>query len=305
MPGPDLDQPPPDPILSVFKPGAQPADDASRTIIGSAKRRGFVGVLHVLGPGLITGASDDDPSGIGTYSQVGSQFGYGCLWLALFPFPLMSAVQELCARIALQTGVGLGATLQRKFPRWLVGVAILGLLAANTFNVGADLGAVAAGGALLSHGTLQALWLVVPVGLLIILMQVFASYATIFKIFNWLTLALFAYVITAFFAHPPLLEVVRATFIPHVALSRGFVIALVAVLGTTISPYLFFWQASSEVDELAAARAPDPHRVRRGLKHAELRAARADVLTGMAFSNLVMYFIILTSAAVLHAHGKT
>ena len=295
-----------DPILSVVKPGPQPADDdAGRTTLDGAKRRGFVGVLHVLGPGLITGASDDDPSGIGTYAQVGSQFGYGLLWLALFTFPLMSAVQELCARIALQTGVGLGATLQRKFPRWLVGIAILGLLAANTFNVGADLGAVAAGGALLSHGTLQALWLVVPVALLIIVMQVFASYATIFRIFKWLTLALFAYVITAFFAHPPLLEVVRATFIPHVELSRDFVMALVAVLGTTISPYLFFWQASSEVDQLAAAGATDPQRGRPGLKHAELRAARADVLIGMAFSNLVMYFIILTSAAVLHAQGKT
>jgi NRAMP (natural resistance-associated macrophage protein)-like metal ion transporter len=295
-----------DPILSVVKPGPQPADDnAGRTTLAGAKRRGFVGVLHVLGPGLITGASDDDPSGIGTYSQVGSQFGYGLLWLALFTFPLMSAVQELCARIALQTGVGLGATLQRKFPRWLVGIAILGLLAANTFNVGADLGAVAAGGALLSHGTLQALWLVVPVALLIIVMQVFASYATIFKIFKWLTVALFAYVVTAFFAHPPLLEVVRATFIPHVELSRDFVMALVAVLGTTISPYLFFWQASSEVDELAAAGATDPQRGRPGLKRAELRAARADVLVGMAFSNLVMYFIILTSAAVLHAQGKT
>src|SRR5216683_5413757 len=318
----DQSQPPPDPILSVVKPGAQPAGDAAeshqrsdlaaggspaggRTTIDDAKGKGVFGFLQMLGPGLITGASDDDPSGIGTYSQVGSQFGYGLLWLALFTFPLMSAVQELCARIALQTGVGLGATLQRKFPRWLVGVAILGLLAANTFNVGADLGAVAAGGALLSHGTLQALWLVVPVALLIIVMQVFASYATIFKIFKWLTLALFAYVITAFFAHPPLLEVVRATFIPHVELSRDFVMALVAVLGTTISPYLFFWQASSEVDELAAAGATDPQRGRPGLKRAELRAARADVLIGMAFSNLVMYFIILTSAAVLHAHGKT
>jgi NRAMP (natural resistance-associated macrophage protein)-like metal ion transporter len=295
-----------DPILSVVKPGPQPADDgAGRTTLDKAKRRGFVGFLQFLGPGLITGASDDDPSGIGTYSQVGSQFGYGLLWLALFTFPLMSAVQELCARIALETGVGLGATLQRKFPRWLVGIAILGLLAANTFNVGADLGAVAAGGALLSRGSLRALWLVVPVAALIIVMQVFASYATIFKIFKWLTLALFAYVVTAFFAHPPLLDVLKATFIPHVELSRDFVMALVAVLGTTISPYLFFWQASSEVDELAAAGATDPQRGRRGLRHAELRAARTDVLIGMAFSNLVMYFIILTSAAVLHAHGRT
>src|SRR3989449_10934784 len=277
----------------------------TRTPTQEAKRRGVAGFLHLLGPGLITGASDDDPSGIGTCSQAGRQLGYGLLWLALFTFPLMSAVQELCARIALQTGVGLGASLRRKSPRGLVGIATLGLLAANTFNVGAGLGAVAAAGSLLSRGALQALWLVVPVALLIIGMQVFATYATIFKIFKWLTLALFAYVITAFFAHPPLLEVVRATVIPHIEFSKDFVMALVAVLGTTISPYLFFWQASSEVDELAAAGATNPRAGRHGLRLSELRAARTDVLIGMAFSNLVMYFIILTSAAVLHTPGKT
>jgi NRAMP (natural resistance-associated macrophage protein)-like metal ion transporter len=260
--------------------------------------------LRVLGPGLITGASDDDPSGIGTYSQVGSQFGYGLLWTALFTFPLMSAVQELCARIALQTGQGLGASLRRKFPGWLVGVAILGLLAANTINVGADLGAVAAGGALLSRGTIQTIWLVVPVATLILAMQVFSTYATIFKIFKWLTLALFAYVISAIFAHPRLRDVLPATFVPHVELSRQFMTAIVAVFGTTISPYLFFWQASSEVDELRAAGRVTEVR-RRGVRSSDLRAARADILIGMLFSNIVMYFIILTTAAVLHAHGKT
>jgi NRAMP (natural resistance-associated macrophage protein)-like metal ion transporter len=312
-----------DPILSVVKPEPEPDVDelvkhdrkktdlaasgtptAGRTTLSEARSNGLVGFLQTLGPGLITGASDDDPSGIGTYSQVGSQFGFGLLWTALFTFPLMSAVQELCARIALQTGVGLGVSLRRKFPTWLVGLAILGLLAANTFNVGADLGAVAAGGQLLSRGALPALWLVVPVALLIIGMQLFATYATIFKIFKWLTLALFAYVITAFFAHPPLLEVVKSTFVPHIDFSKDFLMALVAVLGTTISPYLFFWQASSEVDELTAAGATT-EAGRRGLKKSELHAARADIMIGMAFSNLVMYFIILTSAAVLHAHGKT
>ncbi|MDQ6883813.1 MAG: Nramp family divalent metal transporter [Candidatus Dormibacteraeota bacterium] len=283
---------------------ASGAPPAGRTTIEQAKRQGPVGFLQLLGPGLVTGASDDDPSGIGTYSQVGSQFGYGLLWTALFTFPLMSAVQELCARIALQTGVGLGVSLRRKFPTWLVGLAILGLLAANTFNVGADLGAVAAGGQLLSRGMLPALWLVIPVALLIIGMQLFVSYAAIFKIFKWLTLALFAYVITAFFAHPQLQEVVRSTFIPHMEFSRDFLMALVAVLGTTISPYLFFWQASSEVDELTAAGATS-EAGRRGLKKSELKAARVDIMIGMAFSNIVMYFIILTSAAVLHAHGKT
>ncbi|HEY8677635.1 MAG TPA: Nramp family divalent metal transporter [Candidatus Dormibacteraeota bacterium] len=312
-----------DPILAVVRPEREPAVDelvkddktktdvaasgapaAGRTTLDEAKQRGPFGFLQLLGPGLITGASDDDPSGIGTYSQVGSQFGYGLLWTSLFTFPLMSAVQELCARIALQTGVGLGVSLRRKFPTWLVGLAILGLLAANTFNVGADLGAVAAGGQLLSRGAVHALWLVIPVALLIIGMQLFVSYATIFKIFKWLTLALFAYVITAFFAHPALLDVVKGTFIPHIEFTKDFLMALVAVLGTTISPYLFFWQASSEVDELTAAGATTDAG-RRGLKRSELHAARVDILIGMAFSNLVMYFIILTSAAVLHAHGKT
>ena len=312
-----------DPILSVAKPESEPDRDellkggkatsnaspsktapAARTTVEQLKGKGIVAYLRVLGPGLITGASDDDPTGIGTYSQVGSQFGYGLLWTALFTFPLMSAVQELCARIALQTGVGLGVSLRRKFPTWLVGLAILGLLAANIFNVGADLGAVAAGGQLLTRGALDALWLVVPVALLIIGMQLVVTYATIFRIFKWLTLALFAYMVTAFFAHPKLLEVVQASFVPHVEFRRNFLMALVAVLGTTISPYLFFWQASSEVDELAAAGGTT-EAGRRGLRRAELRAARLDTVIGMAFSNLVMYFIILTSAAVLHAHGKT
>ena len=312
-----------DPIRSRLKPIPEPPPEelekdrgrrtdlagtgtpsAGLTSLEAAKRKGLVGYLQILGPGLITGASDDDPSGIGTYSQVGSQFGYGLLWTALFSFPLMSAVQELCARIALQTGVGLGASLRRKFPTWLVGLAILGLLGANVFNIGADLGAVAAGGALLSRGTIRALWLVIPVAVLIIGMQLFVTYGTIFKIFKWLTLALFAYVFTAFFAHPQLVDVVRATFVPHLELSKDFVMALVAVFGTTISPYLFFWQASSEVEEMAAASG-NPLHGRRRVRDKEMRAARLDVIVGMAFSNLVMYFIILTSAAVLHAHGKT
>src|SRR5437867_8019360 len=217
----------------------------------------------------------------------------------------LSAVQELCSRIALQTGVGLGIALRRKFPTWLVGFAIAGLLAANIFNVGADLGAVAAAGELLSGGLVKTLWLIIPVAVLILSIQVFVSYATIFKIFKWLTLALFAYVLTAFFAHPQPLAVIKATLIPHLELSKDFVMALVAVLGTTISPYLFFWQASSEVDELKAAGATTPLTGRRGLRVKELQAARLDIFIGMAFSNVVMYFIILTSEAVLHAQGKT
>jgi NRAMP (natural resistance-associated macrophage protein)-like metal ion transporter len=313
-------QPAPDPLIEVI--GAkQPekVDDlvkedtgragtgsppAGRTTIEDARKKGPLGYLQLLGPGLITGASDDDPSGIGTYSQVGSQFGYGLLWTALFTFPLMAAVQELCARIALQTGVGLGISLRRKYPSWLVGICVLALLIANTINVGADLGAVAAGGELLTRGWLKQAWLIVPVGLLILGLQFFVSYAVIFKIFKWLTVALFAYVLTAFIVHPPLSQVLYATFVPHLEFNKGFITAIVAVLGTTISPYLFFWQASSEVEEMRAAGMVTEAQ-RKGVRQQELRAARTDILIGMLFSNLVMYFIIMTSAAVLHAHGKT
>ena len=281
--------------------GAPPAGES---VIKEISPKHPLSFLQVLGPGLITGASDDDPSGIGTYSQVGSQFGYGLLWTALFTFPLMAAVQEMCARIALQTGVGLGVSLRRKFPTWLVGVCILALLIANTINVGADLGAVAAGGSLLTHGTVQAIWLIVPVALLILGLQLFANYTTIFRVFKWLTLALFAYVITAFFAHPQLGPVLKATVLPHIEFTTAFITAIVAILGTTISPYLFFWQASSEVDEMKAAGL-NSEADRRGIKVSELKAARTDIFIGMLFSNVVMYFIILTSAAVLHAHGKT
>jgi NRAMP (natural resistance-associated macrophage protein)-like metal ion transporter len=277
---------------------------AGRTTLDQARRKGVFGYLQLLGPGLVTGASDDDPSGIGTYSQVGAQFGYGMLWMALFTFPLMAAVQELCARIALVTGVGLGTALRRHFPRWLVGTAILLLFVANTINLGADLGAVAAGGRLLSGDRIPVVWLVVPAALLILGLQVWVTYATIFKIFKWLTLALFAYVVTVFFAHPVLGKLVAATFVPHIEWSKDFITAMVAVLGTTISPYLFFWQATSEVEEMKKAGQLTEQQ-RKGTDHGELQAARFDIMTGMGFSQLIMYCIILTGAAVLNAHGKT
>lgn len=216
----------------------------------------------------------------------------------------MVSVQELCARIALQTGVGLGTSLRRKFPRWLVGVCIGALFVANTINAGADLGAVAAGSSMLTRGAIREVWLVVPVAALILGLQMFVTYAAIFKVFKWLTLALFAYVFGGFIAHPDLRQVVLGSLVPHVELSKGFIAALVAVFGTTISPYLFFWQASSEVDEMRAT-GKSSEAERRGVKLSELRAARADIVIGMFFSNVVMYAIILTSAAVLHAHGRT
>src|SRR5438105_12554140 len=186
-----------DPPLKRLIKGEAATGLAERSAAVHARRKGPLGLLQALGPGLITGASDDDPSGIGTYSQVGSQFGYGLLWTALFTFPLMSAVQELCARIALQTGTGLGTALRRKFPTWIVSIAVIALCVANMINLGADLGAVAAGGSMLTRGAIPALWLIVPIALLIIGLEIFASYAVMFRVFKWLTLALFAYVITA------------------------------------------------------------------------------------------------------------
>ena len=277
---------------------------SGRTTLSEARRNGPLGFLQLLGPGLITGASDDDPSGIGTYSQVGSQFGFGLLWTALFTFPLMAAVQELCARTALATGLGLGANLRRKFPRPLVGVCIVALLCANTFNIGADLGAVAAGGSLLTHGRIPAAWLLIPVAALIVGMQLLATYRVIFSTFKWLTLALFAYVVSAVLVHPRGGELLVATFVPHVEISNDFIQALVAVFGTTISPYLFFWQASSEVDEMKATGIREEVQ-RRGSRRADVNAARVDILTGMLFSQVIMYAIIVTAAAAFHSHGKT
>jgi NRAMP (natural resistance-associated macrophage protein)-like metal ion transporter len=296
------------PAATLHKHGAGAAATgapaAGRTSVEHALSQGPKGFLQVLGPGLITGASDDDPSGIGTYSQAGSQFGLATLWLALFTFPLMVAVQEVCSRIALHTGVGLGVALRRRFPTAVVGICILAVFVANTINVGADLGAVAAAGGLLSRGHIQPAWLVAPVALLIAFLQLRAAYATIFRIFKWLTLALFAYVITAIAIHPNVVEMLKATVVPQLQLNKDFIGIVVAILGTTISPYLFFWQASSEVEEMKAAGART-ERQRHGVSQKELRAARLDVSIGMLFSQLVMYCIILTSGSVLHGNGTS
>ena len=298
-------EPPPE---AVAKAGGTEAatgsPKAGRSSVDEALHRGPADIVQLLGPGLITGASDDDPSGIGTYSQAGSQFGLSALWLAIFTFPLMIAVQEACARVALQTGVGLGTSLRRKFPTVLVGLCIVLVFCANTINVGADLGAVAAGGSLLTGSHIPPAWFLLPVAVLIAFMQLRLSYSVIFRCFKYLTLALFAYVVTAVIVHPPLMATLEATFIPHFELNKNFIGIVVAILGTTISPYLFFWQASSEVDEMKAAGATT-ERARQGTSRKELRAARLDVAIGMLFSQLVMYCIILASGTVLHGSGHT
>jgi NRAMP (natural resistance-associated macrophage protein)-like metal ion transporter len=255
-----------------------------------------------LGPGLITGAADDDPSGISTYSVTGASFGYMPLWTAIFSFPMMAAVQLMCARLGMVTGRGLAGVVRLYYPRWVLWASCTLLIVANVFNIGADLGGMAEATEMMT-GIKSYYW--TPVyALLIISLLFFSSYRHIARIFKWLTLVLFAYFATAFLARPDWHAVLSATLIPHVEWSRAFLATFVAILGTTISPYLFFWQASQEVED-DRAHGKRTVEQRKGSTDKELRKARTDVITGMLFSNLVMYFIILTTAATLHAHGQT
>ena len=255
-----------------------------------------------LGPGLITGAADDDPSGISTYSVTGAAFGYAPLWTALFSFPLMAAVQLMCARLGMVTGEGLAGVIRQRYPRWVLWSACGLLLIANTVNIGADLGGMGKVTEMVT-GVRSFYW--TPLYAVVIAsFLVWSSYYRIARIFKWLTLVLFAYVLAAFLAKPDWSAVLRATFVPHVEWSGAYWATLVGIFGTTISPYLFFWQASQEVEE-ERGQGKLTRQSRRGASDAELKNSRRDVLAGMFFSNLIMYFIILTAAATLHAQGKT
>ena len=255
-----------------------------------------------LGPGLITGAADDDPSGISTYSVTGAAFGYMPLWTALFSFPLMAAVQLMCARLGLVTGRGLAGVVRRYYPPWVLWSACALLIVANVFNIGADLGGMAEATEMMT-GIKSYYWTPFYT-LLIISLLFFSSYRQFARIFKWLTMVLFAYIAAAFLAQPDWHAVLSATFMPRVEWSSAFLATFVGILGTTLSPYLFFWQASQEVED-ERARGRGTVKQRKGATINELRVARTDVFTGMFFSNLVMYFIILTTAATLHAHGQT
>lgn len=256
----------------------------------------------ILGPGLVTGASDDDPSGIGTYATAGASLGLQTLWTALLSFPLMAAVQNICARIGLVSGVGLARVIKDRFPRWVLYPAVLALFVANTINVGADLGAVADAIGLLVG--VKAVWLVVPVAVGILAFQIFGSYRLIARVFKWLTLALLAYVVDAVVVRPNVLETLRAAVIPTFSLDPTYIATLVAILGTTISPYLFFWQSSEAVEE-QKAEGKKTEASRKGATAAEQRYATIDVNVGMGVSNLVMFFIILATALTLFKDGKT
>jgi NRAMP (natural resistance-associated macrophage protein)-like metal ion transporter len=256
--------------------------------------------LALLGPGVITGASDDDPSGIATYAVAGATLGYSTLWTALVTLPMMVVTQFLCAKIGQTTGQGLGEVLRLRYPRYVVIPLVGALVVANCINAGADIGAIAASINLLAPVPIAVL--VVPIGLLILALQIWGSYRLISTIFKWLALALFAYIGSAFFARPDWLAVLRGTFIPTLSFSAGYLTTLVAILGTTISPYMFFWQARMEVEEdIEFGRRL--LRQRKGTTDAEIRYIAVDVSSGMLFSQIVMYFIILSCAATLHAAG--
>ncbi len=255
-----------------------------------------------LGPGLITGAADDDPSGISTYSVTGATFGYTLLWTALFSFPLMTAVQLMCARLGMVTGQGLAGVIRHQYSRWVLWGACALLVAANTVNIGADLGGMGKVTELVTG--IDSLYWIPVYAAFIASFLIWSSYYVIARIFKWLTLILFAYVFAAFLAKPDWMAVLRATIMPHFESSSTYWATLVGIFGTTISPYLFFWQASQEVEE-ERKKGRVSIAQRAGATDAELRKSRNDVVTGMLFSNLIMYFIILTTAATLHAHGQT
>jgi len=261
----------------------------------------LVRYFRTLGPGLVTGAADDDPSGVTTYAVAGAAFGTGMLWTAVVTLPLMAAIQLVCAHIGVVSGRGLAGAMRAHYPRWFLYAACVLLLVANVFNIATDLAGMADAAETLT-GVTSGLW--VPVfGLLVLAATIYTSYATFALWLKWLTAVLFAYVISAFLAHPNWANALRDTLVPRLSLDAAFVSTLVGILGTTISPYLFFWQASQEVEE-ERALGRRTVRERHGATDHELRDVRRDVVTGMVFSNVVMYFIMLSAAATLHRAGR-
>jgi NRAMP (natural resistance-associated macrophage protein)-like metal ion transporter len=258
--------------------------------------------LRSLGPGVITGAADDDPSGIATYSVAGAQLGTKLLWTALLTWPLMAAVQMMCARIGKVTGQGLAGNLSKRFPRWLLLTLVIALLGANTINIAADLAGMADAASMLCR--INSRWFVVAFALLISWATVKLEYRQIANVLKWMVLVLFAYPITAFVVGADWGQVLHDTLVPSMPHTRDEWATLVAILGTTISPYLFFWQASEEVEEEKLS-GQSTLALRKGATIAELELRNIDVGVGAFFSNMVMFFIILTTALTLNRHGIT
>jgi NRAMP (natural resistance-associated macrophage protein)-like metal ion transporter len=260
--------------------------------------------LSILGPGFIAGAADDDPSGIGTYSQAGALFGYKQLWLTPFSFPFMACLQEMCGRIGLVTGRGLASVIKKHYNKTLLYSAVCMLVIANTINIGADLSAMAAATALLVPIPFYVL--LIGMTALTIVLEIFISYHEYAKYLKYLAFSLFAYVIVVFMVEQDWRVIFWSTIIPHIAFTRDYIMNIVAVMGTTISPYLFFWQASQEVEEeVVLERIHTMGRGKPTIDGDDMHAMQGDTLLGMFFSNLIMFFIILTVASTLHAHGVT
>ena len=256
--------------------------------------------LSRLGPGLITGAADDDPSGIGTHSQIGAQFGYGLSWTFLFSFPLMVAIQEVAAQIGRVTGAGIARNLRRHYPRPLLVLMVGLLLVANIVNLGADLAAMGAAVGLLIGGPL---WLYTLLfGAFCVIVEIWLSYERYASVLKWATLSLFAYVAVVIVAHVPWGEALTSLVVPRIEYTGAYATAVVAILGTTISPYLFFWQASHEIEEQKRHKAK-PLCITPKDAGPELKRIRVDTLTGMAFSSIVSLAIVFATAATLHANG--
>ena len=261
-------------------------------------------ILKVLGPGFITGAADDDPSGIAAYSQTGAMFGYSQAWTALFSFPFMTVIQEICGRIGLATGMGLSGIIRKYYPKWILYSAVFILFFANTINIAADLSAMAAAAQLIIKLPF-AFWLIV-LTLTTVTLEIFVSYSTYSRILKYLTFSLFSYIIAGLIIKQDWIRILKSTVLPTIHFSKEYLLNIVAILGTTISPYLFFWQADEEVEEeiknhkIASMGRGKPH-----ITGKDISQLRLDTVIGMFFSNLVMFFIIITTASTLNLNGIT
>jgi NRAMP (natural resistance-associated macrophage protein)-like metal ion transporter len=251
-------------------------------------------ISKIFGPGLITGASDDDPSGIATYSQAGSMFGLAALWTAVFTFPLMAALQEMCARIGLVSNKGLIGTIKMFYPKWLVMLIVLVSFTAIVLNIGADLAGMGAVANMLVPGIPSTVFST-TIGILLSYYIVVLPYAKISYYLKWFCLSLLCYIIVPFLTKQDWMQVLKSTFVPHIILSREYILIVIGILGTTISPYLFFWQTSMEVEEVEEHKIIVDKRIIHGMQ--------TDIKTGIFFSNLVFFFIILATGTVLHEAG--
>ncbi len=278
--------------------------EKTETSSGHVKKKSIGRFLRILGPGIVTGAADDDPSGIATYSQAGAQFGFHMPWTMLFTYPLMTAVQEACARVGAVTGKGLATAVRDHYSRKVLYPVVALVVAANTFNIGSDIGAMAASTRLIMPNVPFGL-LAIGFAVIILLLEVMVSYKTYIRLLKWLAMALFAYFITAFLIKVPWVEMLKVTLLPHIEWNKDFLFVIVAIFGTTISPYLFFWETSNVVeDEIAEHRLAESGGLPK-LTKPYLKRLRIDNAVGMLFSNVTAWFIIVVGAVVLNQAGVT